>query len=172
LLGRRAGQKGKLASARIRRSLSTSYYALFHFLLDETSNRLLGTHHDLRQRRRIFARVLTHSGMRGTFDKIRGATIDGTIGDFLRPSTVPVGPVRSPVFAQNMAKAFLDAQAKRNDADYDLNVPLSVSDARLLKARVEHAIAGWRSADSPSERDFKHALCMLLLLKGQLRKET
>jgi hypothetical protein len=70
-----------------------------------------------------------------------------------------------------MARAFLDAQAKRNDADYDLCVPFSIGDARLLQGRVEQAIAGWRSADRPAERDFKRALCMLLVIEPQLPDE-
>jgi hypothetical protein len=51
LLVRRIGQRGKLPSARIRRSISTSHYALFHFLLDEIGARVLGTRNDLRRRK-------------------------------------------------------------------------------------------------------------------------
>jgi hypothetical protein len=52
LLVRRKGQRGKLPAARICRSISTSYYALFHFLIDEASLRVVGTGADLRIRRR------------------------------------------------------------------------------------------------------------------------
>jgi len=81
---RRAGQKGKLPSARVRRSISTTYYALFHFILDETATRVVGTHNDLRRRRRILMRVVTHRGAKITFDKVRGASIDSSVEDFLR----------------------------------------------------------------------------------------
>lgn len=43
LIVRHAGQRGRLPSARVRRSISTSYYALFHFLLDETATRIAGS---------------------------------------------------------------------------------------------------------------------------------
>jgi hypothetical protein len=65
----------------------------------------------------------------------------------------------------------LDAQAKRHDADYDMNEPLSESDARLLRTRVKRAISDWRSANGPTDRDFKDALCMLMVLKGRLRQD-
>jgi hypothetical protein len=35
--------------------------------------------------------------------------------------------------------------------------------------RLQHAIAGWKAAKTAEDRDFKHALCVLILLKGQLR---
>ena len=171
LLTRRAGQPGKLPSARIRRSISTSYYALFHFLLEEAGIRLLGSHNDLRRRRRILARTFTHAGMKVALDKVRGTNVHDSVEDFLRAAGAPAGSVPSPVFAQNIAKAFSDAQAKRHDADYDLNRPLSETDARFLRTRVKRAIAGWRAASTASDRDFKHALCMLMLLRGQLRRE-
>jgi len=172
LIARRAGQRGALPSARTRRSISTSYYALFHFLLDEAGTRLIGSHNQLRSRRRIFVRTFTHAGIKVALDKVRGTRIDSSVADFLRQPGAPPGPVASPGFVQNLAKVFSDAQAKRHDADYDLSKALSEADARLLRARVKRVIAAWRSATGTTARDFKHALCMLMLLKGQLRRES
>ncbi len=172
LLVRRAGQRGKLPSARIRRSISTSYYALFHFLLDEVGARIVGTHNALRRRRRILSRTLTHRGIRTTLDKVRGAQVDASVEDFLGSPGVAAGPGASPPFVQNLANAFADAQAKRNDADYDLNKPLSELDARLLIERTHLVIAGWRATNTAADRDFKNALCVLIDLKGQLRAEV
>lgn len=171
LLLRRVGQRGKLPSARVRRSISTTYYSLFHFLLDEVGLRVVGAGNDLRIRRRILARTVSHTGLKAALDKVRGATVEASVADFLRPAGAGSGNVAVPVFVQNLAKAFADAQAKRHDADYDLNKSLSEVDARLLRARVKRVIAVWRSANSKSDRDFKHALCVLMLLKGKLRSE-
>jgi len=77
-----------------------------------------------------------------------------------------------PIFAQNLARAFLDAQTKRESADYDLNEPLSETDAILLRVRVRRAIKSWRAARTQADRDFKDALSILLLLKGQLRQDA
>lgn len=171
LLVRRAGQRGKLPAARIRRSISTSYYALFHFILDEVSLRVVGTGNDLRIRRRILARTLTHTGVKIALDKVRGASAELSVAEFLRPGGGQATDVAVPAFVQNIAKAFADAQAKRHDADYDLNKSLSEVDARLLRARVRRVIAAWRGATSKADRDFKHALCILVLLKGKLRAD-
>lgn len=171
LLARKKGQKGKLPSARVRRSISTSYYALFHFVLEEIGMRLVGTSNDLRVRRRILARMITHKGAKTSFDKVRGTNIDPSIEDFLRPKGHGGGQVATPPFVQTLAKVFIDAQAKRHDADYDLNTPLSENDARLLRNRVKRAIDGWRGASTLADRDMKTALCTLILLKGQLRTE-
>jgi hypothetical protein len=172
LLARRSGQRGKLSAARIRRSISTTYYAIFHFLTEECGIRLLGTHNDLRRRRRVFARSFSHAGIKTALDKVRGTNVDQSVEEFLRPIGAPAGPAASPVFVQNLAKGFLDAQAKRHDADYDMNKPLGEADARLLRIRVRRVIADWRSANGQADRDFKDALCMLMVLKGRLRPET
>jgi hypothetical protein len=169
LLARRSGQRGKLPSARIRRSISTSYYALFHFLLDEVGARVVGTRNDLRTRRRLLSRTVTHNGIKMSLDKVRGARVDTSVEDFLRfPGSVPAS-VPSPPFVRNLANAFIDAQAKRYDADYDMNKLLSELDARLLRTRAGRVILAWREANTQADRDFKNALCVLILLKGQLR---
>jgi len=171
LLRRRTGQRGRLPSARIRRSVSTTYYALFHFLLEEVATRVVGAHNDLRRRRRILSRTITHKGVKTALDKVRGARADPSIEEFIRPAAAPAAPIAPPRFVRNLANAFSDAQAKRHDADYDLNKPLSELDAQLLRVRASRVIAEWRAAKTPADRDFKHALCLLVLLKGQLRVE-
>jgi hypothetical protein len=172
LLGRRKGQRGKLPSARIRRSISTSYYAQFHFLIEEAAARLIGTHNDLRRRRRILARAFQHKGINVALGKVGGATIESAIANFFRAPGGNVGALPSPAFARDVAKAFSDAQTKRHDADYDMNKALSETDARLLRARVGRAIDGWRKANTAADKDFKHAVCLFMLLRGKLREDN
>jgi hypothetical protein len=102
---------------------------------------------------------------------VRGAWIDASAEEFFRPAGVATGKVGAPVFVRNLANAFVDAQAKRHDADYDLNKTLSAVDARLLRLRVRRVIAEWRAANSAEDRDMKHAICIFVLLRGQLRAE-
>ena len=130
LIARHPNQRGKLPAARIRRSVSTCYYALFHFLLHEAGRVLIGSTNDLQRRRRTLARAFSHSGMKTALDKVRGAWVDRSVADLLRPPGIAGGPVAAPDFARELATVFSDAQAKRHDADYDLNVPLSELDAR------------------------------------------
>ena len=168
LLGRGKGQRGRLPAARIRRSISTSYYALFHFIMDEVTKGVVGATNDVRVRRRSLARTITHTGAKLALDKIRGASADSSVAEFLTSAAV-TAPFAVPPFARNLALAFIDAHAKRQDADYNLNEPLSETDARLLRLRVKRAIKGWRAARGSASRDFKHAVCLLILVKGKLR---
>lgn len=93
LTARRTGQKGKLPSARVRRSISTSYYALFHFLVEEACLSLVGRTNDLRRRRRALARIFTHAGIKTALEKVRGPNVDSSIADLMRPGGgVPRAP--------------------------------------------------------------------------------
>lgn len=167
LVTRAPGQRGKLSQAKVRRSISTSYYALFHFLLNDLTYKVAGSGATLSKQRRILARTITHSGLTTTLNKIAGAAIDTSVQDFLgAPNHV------APRFARNLAKAFVDAQSKRHDADYNMNKALTALDARLLHSRVKDVIEKWRTANSQDEKAFKHALSILILLKGQLRTEN
>lgn len=77
----------------------------------------------------------------------------------------------APRFIRDLANAFSDAYAKRQDADYNLSEAMSEQDARLLRLRVRKVIRGWRAANARTEQEAKKALCILILLKGQLRAE-
>lgn len=105
-------------------------------------------------------------------DKIRGASVDPSVTDLLRPPGVTGGPVTAPAFAREIGTVFSDAQAKRVNADYDLNRSFSELDAIVLLDRVEKAIEAWRAANTPADQDFKESICMLMLLRGQLKRES
>lgn len=167
LLVRKTGQRGKLPSARVRRSISTSYYALFHFVLDEVGAKIVGTRGELRVRRRIVARSVSHQGAKQAFSRVKGDVIETAFQDYFG-----LGNTSAPRFARQVALAFVDAQAKRHDADYDMNKPFTETDARLLSMRVRRVIAGWRAAKTPRDRDFKQALSLLILLNGKLRTDS
>jgi hypothetical protein len=172
LLERRSGQRGVLASARVRRAISTAYYALFHFLLGEAARTLIGSHHDLRRRRRVFVRSFSHGGIKAALDKVRGTTIDASVADFLRPRGGSTGAVATPPFARALAANFSMAQSQRNYADYDLNTEMGAADGHALIVLDRQTIDKWQAADTPADRDFKHALCVLMLLQGRLRRDN
>ncbi len=171
LLQRAGGQRGRLSRARVRRSVSTVYYAIFHFLLDEIGQKIIGAHGDLLARRRILERTISHKSLKTALDKVRGNAVEKSVANFLKPVGAAAGPVAAPAFVRTIANAFVDAQEKRLEADYDPSETLSEEDARVLADRVKAGIDGWRAATSDADRDFKQALCVLMLLKGQLRLE-
>jgi len=171
LLRRDGGRRGRLPDARVRRSISTAYYALFHFLLDAAAQTIVGTYHPRQTRRRIFMRLFTHTGMLTTLNKIKGRRIDQGVSAFLHLQGDAV-PFAAPPFARDVAAAFADAQTKRQDADYDRMSEFLAADAEALVARVRSAITAWQAARSAADRDFKQALLLLMLQKGTLRKDA
>lgn len=162
LVARGQRPRGRMPAALVRRSISTSYYALSHFLLDEASQRIVGTTADLLKRRRVTARAFTHTGMRQALERVQKAQVQPTLQAYL-------GVAVPPAFARSMAQTFSRAQDQRHEADYDLNAALSETDALILAAEIETAIADWLDARTDADRDFKSALCLLMLLKGELR---
>jgi hypothetical protein len=168
LIERPVGRRGPLPAARVRRSVSTAYYAIFHFVTEQATNRIAGTGTGATIRRRILARMFSHTGLKSTLEKVKGAMVDASIADFMQ-STGGQQPVVTPRFVRNLAGAFIDAQQKRHDADYDRNATLSEADAKALIARIESAINDWRRATGHTDTDFKHALSILFLLQGKLR---
>lgn len=165
LIQREAGERGRMAGARIRRSISTSYYALFHFLLEEFTARTVGTGPDVLKRRRIVSRVFNHRGMKAAFRKVQGPALDTALQDFF---DVPAAPP----FVRRLAETFIRAQEQRHEADYDLNANLSELDARVLIVSVRQVVGAWQHQNSPAERDFKQALALFMLLEGRLRTDA
>lgn len=162
LVARGARPRGRMPAALVRRSISTAYYALFHFLLDEATCRIVGAGGPYTRRRRTVARAFSHMGMRQALERVQKAAVPPALQAYF-------GVAHSPLFARNMAKAFARAQELRHEADYDLNASLSETDALLLIAGVEAAIAEWQGERGRPERDFKSALCLMMLTKGDLR---
>ena len=170
LIRRRSGLRGPLPSARVRRSVSTSYYAIFHFIANETAGRLVGKTSNLLKRRRLLSRTITHASVRSALDKLKGKVVEKSVDDFF---ALPGNPQPNPVppFVQFFATSFAGAQAQREDADYDLTKPLTAADATLIRRQVKRAIELWKNASATSDTDFKNAISALIVLKGRLRKE-
>lgn len=87
--------------------------------------RLVGTSSDLRPMRRAYIRTFTHTGLTTAFGKLKGASLDPSIDILFRRPATPPGPIATPAFIRQIATAYLDAKAKREDADYNLNEPLT-----------------------------------------------
>ncbi len=170
LLRRARGERGRLSRARVRRSISTAYYSLFHFLLDEATLTLVGERATRARRRRILARTLSHRGTLSALNKFKGEFVAADIAEFVRRGS-GTGPVPSPLFARIFAKTFEDALNKRHDADYDLNKVLTERDARTIIERVETAMSVWQAASGARDSDNKRVLSILLLLQGKLRNQ-
>lgn len=112
--------------ATLRRAVSTSYYALFHFLIDEACRNWVRTE----QRGRL-ARTFEHKQMSNASNRCAAKYTSSSAG--------------SPEWHLNfVASPFHQLQEKRHAADYDRSGALTSADVVLLTQLVEDAFASWR----------------------------
>ena len=103
-------EPGKPTQASLRRSVSASYHALFHLLVDEAA-RLLPSSHGRRPLCNSLARAFHHSGMKQTAVEFTWKPMSPRL-----PSGFIRQPGRQP--PSDVASAFLPLQEARHDADY------------------------------------------------------
>ena len=135
-LANRERRRPKQAS--LRRAVSTAYYALFHLLISEaTRNWKHGG------QRAVLARLFDHGKMKAA--SLHEAQTES------RPAQL-----------RQVAKAFVDLQKNRHDADYDNARVWTRSDTLDQVASAEAAFATWRAI-----RDRPEAQSYLLSLLGK-----
>jgi uncharacterized protein (UPF0332 family) len=118
----------------LRRAVSTAYYGLFHFLVDQACRSLLGTSNDRRPFRDVLARAFQHQSMANACKPFAGGALPRSMQTRL-PAAFTVPPN-----LRNFAHTFRDAQEKRHLADYDLTRKFARSEVLAIIRDVEQAI--------------------------------
>lgn len=118
----------------LRRAVSTGYYALFHFLIEDTVNNWA-----LQRHRSVLARTFEHGKMKtacvGLLQRIKS-------GDM--PSELLI-----------VARAFIDLQEQRHRADYDNSKQWSSSGVLEVLAEATEAFQAWTAIrDGEAAQDF------------------
>src|SRR5262245_28705078 len=98
----------------LRRAVSTAYYALFHFFIDQSSPFLVGRAGDRESLRQLLGRAYTHTEMAAVARTFRGGILPAAI---LRA----LGSVVVPIEMRELARQFIEAQDERHLAEYDLS---------------------------------------------------
>jgi hypothetical protein len=129
----RRPQQGNLRGA-----ISRAYYALFHFLIDQSSRLLIGSSGDRERLRMVMARAYGHGERAAAARTVRGGVLPATITRMTGPLTVP------PVLRE-LAELFVDLQEQRHLADYDLVVRYSRTEALFFVDGVESIIQLWNT---------------------------
>jgi hypothetical protein len=155
-------------AASIRRAISTAYYALFHFLIDESTGILIGTSRKDKPLRHLLSRCFQHAAMakacKQIFDLSRhpaGVTAPGYaafVPFFLKHSKD----------LQVVAKTFTDRQGHRILADYDLGTNHSRFDALISVKDVDEAMRAWNRIKK-ADPSFVKLMAVMLLQNLQLR---
>ncbi len=135
----------KPTQANLRRSVSASYYALFHLLVDETSKLMLSGNirHPLRD---SLARAFRDSAMKQTAVA------------FTRKSILPklaFGLNREPVQQAliDIATAFVQLQQARHDADYNRALRFTCRETLDLADLADQAFRDWSQVRGSLQAD-------------------
>jgi len=139
---------GKPKQASLRRSVSTAYYGLFHFLIDQSCRSALGAQHSQRQYRHVLGRAFSHSSMKNACESFAGGTLKTSVRKGL-PSTFRIPPQ-----VMKMAAVFVDLQNARHLADYDLTHRLTRKDVLTLVQQAATAVDDFHQLGTSDEKSF------------------
>ncbi len=152
--------RSDVLDARLRRSVSTAYYALFHLLVEDGAARLTG-HSGLRM---LVGRAFVHGEMYKTARAFRS-------GPGGLPTTVSALGITLPPELSTVASAFIDLQDAQHEADYNLGKSFVRAEARDLVDQVGRAFTDWRTlTTNPAHADVCDLFLAALLLGQRWNK--
>ncbi len=148
-------EKKRPKQASLRRAVSAAYYALFHYLIDESTRFLISG-----KQRETLRRQLARGYDHGQMKKAARA--------FVAPSGS--GPWRAVLGAPpsaplvDVAAAFIALQEGRHEADYDLARVFTRVEATALVGRARAAFAAWATVAGTGEAE---AFLVALLVRAR-----
>ena len=152
-------ERKKPTQASLRRSVSASYYALFHLLVDEAT-RLMLAGNVRGPLRDSLARAFRHSVMKQTAVAFTRRSIPLRLA-----SGLDRRQVQQPLI--DVASAFVQLQEARHDADYNRALRFTRREALDLADLVDQAFRDWREVRGSLQADtFLTGLLMYRHIKG------
>lgn len=154
-------EAGRPKQATLRRTVSTAYYGLFHFLIEESTNLLFGGAQGDAAYRQLGARAFVHAKMKSACKEFVKPNPQD-VHDLLQPLWAALAIANNP-HARLVAQTFIDLQDDRHTGDYDLSVSFSRQDALNAVTRAEAAVTAWqqlRGANPEICRVFAMALIL------------
>jgi hypothetical protein len=136
--------RGAPRQAKLRRAISSAYYALFHHFLTEASDLLVGQVERSTERYTLVYRSFEHRRMADSCKKISSE-------------------VSRSAWIRNCASLFVQLQNSRHEADYDPNKRVALSEVKTAITKARTAI-NLLSLVADSERRF---FLTALLLKSR-----
>lgn len=138
--------------ANLRRTVSATYYALFHYLIEEAVRQQLGSHHATRPYRHVISRAYSHVTMKAACRSFGGGSLKREIATSL--SSPETNGYTIPTAIQDLAATFAELQEKRHLADYDLSKMWGRLEVLALIDQVETAITAFTQLPDSADRRF------------------
>lgn len=144
---------GRPRQADLRRAISASYYAIFHYLVDQSCSVALGRAPASLPYRRVLGRSFDHTAMKIACQSFAGGNLKESVTRGL-PTGFSVDPP-----TRYLAATFLQLQELRHAADYDLSRRFSRSECKSAIDSVTLAIRLFDGGTNSDQRKF--FLCCL-----------
>ena len=136
-------ERKKPRQASLRRSVSASYYALFHLLIDAATKRAFPGK-DRTPLRYYLARTISHADIKNIAQDFSRASVPENLCSVLGIDILD----QRLVF---VAKAFIQLQNARLDADYNLSKKFVKSKVVELAFMTKKAFGSWKQVDKTIE---------------------
>ena len=136
----------------VRRAISASYYAVFHFILTRAADEFVGKTKRNEQRYALVYRSIDHRALKELCAETRKQTLSAKY-----QRHAPGNGFGSNI--QAFAGVLVDLQEKRHAADYDPSIRVPTSDAKLAISMAKSAI---RRFDQSSPKRQKTFLTLLV----------
>lgn len=120
--------------ASLRRAISSAYYALFHLLISEATQRLISGK-EKEPLRLLLRRAFEHGEMKDAAKSFLGTTIASV--------TQVLGTSSGSSSLRKVARAFVDLQEARHQADYDWSRTFTRQETLELVDLAEDAFETW-----------------------------
>ncbi len=153
--------------ASLRRAVSTAYYALFHLLIRSSVSAHVGfgptsTHREIGE---AIVRWFTHTRIAEVCGQFTGPTVPSKLRKVLPKGAKAAA---ASMALQSVARAFLDLQQARHEADYDPSKRFTRQGVLTQISQVEQAFIDWEATLADP---FRPAFLLLILTGDSVIKD-
>jgi uncharacterized protein (UPF0332 family) len=134
--------------ANLRRAVSAAYYAVFHFLVDQSCRLVMGTQHEQSPYRNVLGRAFSHAMMKQACKYFAVGKLKNRAAQGL-PKTFSIAAA-----TKLISDVFADLQDKRHSADYDLTARFTRSEVLFLIEHAEDAIKQFKALSLSNDKKF------------------
>jgi uncharacterized protein (UPF0332 family) len=138
--------------ANLLRAVSTAYYAVFHYLIDEACCVQIGTQNSQKEHRYALARAFAHTSMKDACKSFNGGTLKEAIIKGMPRDENGHYPI--PVEIRDIAGTFVELQEMRHQADYDLSEQFRKADVLKLIEQAKSHIEKFQALAVSDTRKF------------------
>lgn len=147
--------------ASLRRAVSTAYYALFHFLGEESSRLLIGASHHDKNLRDLSRRAIAHTRLKDVCLEFQKPMPKALLRSYWSAAAVH-GDTDLTLICEN----FVELQKARQTADYDFTNVMKRSKALDACDKAQEAVAAWERLKKRKPETLKLFALSILLWPG------